>query len=230
VRAELNGANTAWDVILPAVQFFVNNRFCQPISTTPFAVLFNRPAMPTEKKDERSWDQRSIELQQVLYPALKERLELVHQRQNKTFAKRHLTQEKGLELGTEVVLLDPTRENKLAPPYVGSFTVGQRDNLGRYYLYDADGKLHPGAVDITRLKVVSRPLVPADKSSRTYQVEKVLGHRGPPTAREYHVKWVGDDKPTWEPHANFVDIAILDEYERNLGTHPRTRNNKPRRL
>lgn len=231
VRMELDGANTSWDVVLPSVQFFVNNRFCAPIATTPFTVLFGRPAAPTEDKDDRSWNERSHELKEVLYPALKQRLQIVHQRQNETFAKRHLTQEKSLELGTEVVLLDPTRENKMAPQYVGNYTIGQKDNLGRYFLFDSDGNLHPGAVDITRLKPVRRPLVPADVTHRTYTIERILDLRGPPNAREYKVKWAHDRTPTWEPHSNFVDIKLLDDFEREWSARRRnnTNNQRPRR-
>jgi len=226
VRAELNGDNTSWDIVLPAVQFFVNNRFCAPIATTPFAVMFNRPAVPTEEKDERSWEERSDELKHVLNPALRDRLMIVHQRQNKTFAKRHLMLEKPLEIGTEVTLLVSNPENKMDPLYEGLYTVGQRDNIGHYILYDADQKLYPGTVDISRIKVVRRPLAPANATSKTFTVEKILKHRGPPTAREYLVKWAKVRHPTWEPHANFVDIAILDRYHRALIKQRRANNKK----
>ncbi len=232
VRMELDGANTSWDVVLPSVQYSVNNRFCAPIATTPFTVLFGRPAAPTETKDDRSWSERSHELKEVLYPALKQRLQIVHQRQNETFGKRHLTQEKSLALGTEVVLLDPTRENKMAPPYVGNYTIGQKDNLGRYFLFDSDGNLHPGAVDISRLKLVRRPLVPADVTHRSYTIERILDLRGPPNAREYKVKWAHDRTPTWEPHSNFVDIKMLDDFEHEWSARRRNNNNnneRPRR-
>jgi hypothetical protein len=51
-----------------------------------------------------------------------------------------------------------------------------------------------------------------------YEVEAIVGHRGPKHRREYLVRWVGYDESSnsWLSPNNFDDSDIIIEYEKDV--------------
>ena len=43
---------------------------------------------------------------------------------------------------------------------------------------------------------------------------RVCGKSKKRNIRDYLVKWVGDDKPTWEPESNLVGIEVFETYKK----------------
>ena len=54
-------------------------------------------------------------------------------------------------------------------------------------------------------------------SDEEYHVKRILDERrkrwGRGYRHQYLIKWVGYDKPTWEPAREFKDTIALDEWE-----------------
>ena len=48
----------------------------------------------------------------------------------------------------------------------------------------------------------------------TYEVEKILDHRGGTHERLYKVKWKGHKTVTWEPPSNFNSKKCIQDYWR----------------
>ena len=153
IRRVLGTAITHWDVLLPSVTFWLNNRYSESTASTPFALMYGRPALPTEEKDNRPWNERLDEFSVNTPPLIKQRLVLVHSRSNASINRKHRTVTKPLAVGTKVKLLDPHPEGKNSQIYLGDFTVRQRMNDGTYALCDSDGELLKRNVDISMLKI-----------------------------------------------------------------------------
>ena len=51
---------------------------------------------------------------------------------------------------------------------------------------------------------------------QSFEVEKVLDHKGKEGARHYLVKWKGfaQEHNSWEPVANFDDLSVIADYWR----------------
>jgi hypothetical protein len=64
--------------------------------------------------------------------------------------------------------------------------------------------------------VMSEEGVP-QQEHRVEAILKARNARGKGKNRDVYVKWVGHDKPTWEPLENFLDTVALDEFEREWG-------------
>ena len=82
-----------------------------------------------------------------------------------------------------------------------------------YKLREAgDKRVVDGLVPIKHLRLVEEVL---DESEEvTYEVEKILDHRGGTHERLYKVKWKGHKTVTWEPPSNFNSKECIQDYWR----------------
>jgi len=64
------------------------------------------------------------------------------------------------------------------------------------------------------------PAIINDEGEEEWEVERILQERKRRVGRgfrhEFLVKWVGYDRPNWEPASSMKDTAALDEYERSV--------------
>ncbi len=120
--------------------------------------------------------------------------------------------------GSIVNLVDPLRANKWEPKYVGPYTIVRRAQHGAYVLRDAAGDILDRHVPADQLKLLSKRTRRRDQSAPTYEIDRVLDHRGNPGAYEYLVQWkgYGADDNTWEPASNFHDNQCIQSYWRQL--------------
>ena len=209
IRKTLRGNNTNWDLILGEVTCFANSRISSSTNSSPFALMFGRPPWPTEEKSDKPWAEVQATIQRKIYPDIKLVSEVQSSRRNASFARSHKIVSNSLPNGTRVMILDNLRDNKLAPRFVGDYTILQRMSNGGYVLQDSDGTLLNRLVDISHIRV-SR--MGAKRSERSFTIDRILDARGPKDSREYHILW-DDGSDTWEPVHNFVDLAIVDEFE-----------------
>ncbi|KAJ8554956.1 hypothetical protein ON010_g9528 [Phytophthora cinnamomi] len=109
-------------------------------------------------------------------------------------------------------------------------------HISRLKLVDEFGdrpktRLAPGVVDDTRLDVGEELLREdsweLDHMAGEYEVEAILDDRVPlatgieRAVREFRVKWVGYDEPTWEPAANRSCGGLLYDYLRRKRSEQR---------
>jgi len=221
LRKMLAGNNAAWDVYLSLVQFHLNARWCDAINAVPFDVFTGRAALPTAQQEQRSWEERLSDLKERVLPLLPQFSALQAQRNAVIFARKHRIINRVLPEGTRVLVKDENRESKLAPLYVGDFRVVTYIPNQGYVLRDSDQKILERRVDISQLKVVNDDVGDDPKEEepdQSYEVESIIKHRGPPHRRSYYVAWRGypESENSWVHHSQFNDLAIVDEYERNI--------------
>src|SRR5690606_9602164 len=100
--------------------------------------------------------------------------------------------------GAIVMVIDPNRQNKFEPKYIGPYSVVRRTRNGNYQLKDQTGALLERFVPPDQLKLVSKQPRDVDIAGSVYEVEQILKHRGAPGEREYLVKWKHYHERTWE--------------------------------
>jgi hypothetical protein len=111
--------------------------------------------------------------------------------------------------GASVMLIDPVRQNKFQPKYIGPYSVVRRAQNGAYVLRDATGDILERHVPADQLKIISRSPTANDN---VYTVRKITSHRGNPGSYEYLVDWKGYSEKTWEPETNMLDHDVVKVY------------------
>ncbi|KAJ6436038.1 hypothetical protein O9K51_11434 [Purpureocillium lavendulum] len=123
----------------------------------------------------------------------------------------------------------PTR--KLTEKYVGPYQVEQvigGHKLAYRLRLPSTVKIH-NVLPVSSLEPYScrdkEPAEPEDNpfmAESTYEVERVLDHRGPKSRRRYLVKWKGhgEEENSWVPRSDFVDAAFLANYDQSADAGP----------
>ncbi|KAJ6436920.1 cystathionine beta-lyase/cystathionine gamma-synthase [Purpureocillium lavendulum] len=123
----------------------------------------------------------------------------------------------------------PTR--KLTEKYVGPYQVEQvigGHKLAYRLRLPSTVKIH-NVLPVSSLEPYScrdkEPAEPEDNpfmAESTYEVERVLDHRGPKSRRRYLVKWKGhgEEENSWVPRSDFVDAAFLANYDQSADSGP----------
>lgn len=213
VQKTAKGDMSNWAALLPTVQFELNQRVTRRHNSTPFSLMFGRPAISDANGPPLSPEQlieRFKQLHDLVYPAIVGRTSDYNKVVKRHFdAKHKLT---SFPIGAMVMLRKSVDGPKTDPPYSGPFKVAKRSKGGSYLLTDPAGDLHPSPVAPDRLSLIRTP-VEVDPST-TYDIEKIVDHRDRKKTREYLVKW--KDFPasqnTWEPVDNFFDQTSISNY------------------
>ena len=213
-----NGQWNNWDLFIPATQHGMNLRVTKRHGSTPFSLMFARAhnpfkaydAVSSEPLTEEQLQARIKTMTELVFPLILEKTSQSSKKSIVMFQKSHKILDQGFPDGSYVMLNTESRTSKLHPKYEGPFKVLKRTKGGSYTLLDSTGALYPRNVSPDKLKVVSLP----PSSSSSYEVEKILKHRGPVGNREYLVKWKGYSAKsnTWEPAANFESPLIIQQY------------------
>jgi hypothetical protein len=115
---------------------------------------------------------------------------------------------------------------KLLPKWSGPYRiVSKKENYGTYELAELDGSLLRDYHDGSRLKLfLDRSEVLADtpfpqqhlaaiEDDEQWEVEDIVGERRIHKKKQYHVKWRGFPRATWEPVENLNNCdKILQRY------------------
>lgn len=212
-----NGQWNNWDLFIPATQYGMNLRVTKRHGSTPFSLMFARAHNPFKSYDDVSsqpltddqLQERIKSMTEIVYPLIFEKSTQTSQKLIDMFQKSHKILDQGFPEGSYVMLNTESRTSKLHPKYEGPFKVLKRTQGGSYTLLDSTGALYPRNVSPDKLKIVSLP-----NPSPSYEVEKILDHRGPIGNREYLVKWKGYSAKdnTWEPAAHFDSPLIIQQY------------------
>jgi hypothetical protein len=106
----------------------------------------------------------------------------------------------------------------MSPLWEGPFFVIRRSRGGPYLLRDSTSEALIEKVPASQLKLISYEGAP---SPDTYEVEKVVSHKGPPANRSYLVRWKGysAEHDTWVKADDFVARECIDHYWDALRTN-----------
>jgi hypothetical protein len=218
LNKEIQGTKQDWDWFVPNIQLAMNNKVSKRLQTPPFSLLFarhmNKPRLTNSPDTDittlkpMSYEEliKRIEyMHDVVFPAIKERTQLVVKSQKEAFDKAHRIVD--FPIGSYVVAKIPTRKNKSAPVYEGPFEVMQKTNNGTYVLKDTTGALASRNYVPSELKSVSH-----DDNNNIFEVEAILDHRGTPGRRQYKVRWKGYSS-AHDQWVNAKDMNAQDELD-----------------
>ena len=225
IKKLLHGSVNNWPLFVPFAQLTFNQKISSLTGSTPFSLMFgrkfNEPNNLDAEQDEMKlislddWKQHQEKLLSVIYPAISEKIKLVKSKMIKSIDKhRRLLKENSIPSGAIVMLIDPLRQDKFEPKYVGPYTVARRARNGAYVLKDATGDILDRHVPPDQLKLISRTARRSKNDKEIYVIESILDHRGTPGKYEYFIKWKNYDSSqnSWEPATSFLDDSIIRKY------------------
>jgi hypothetical protein len=134
---------------------------------------------------EESFKARLQYLTNIVYPAVKEKINEVNTRRAEYFSKSHrIISSDEFQPGALVMAVDELRSNKTAPRYTGPFMILGRSRGGAYRLKGPDGTLYSRPP--SSLKLVSAQMEFNDHSA---EVDYIVDHRRDRSGTAYLVKW-----------------------------------------
>jgi len=237
IKKMVHGSNMLWPMYVPFAQYTFNIKTASLTGSAPFSLMFGRapnewkdytqepPLLVSLDLDEKrsNWKLHQDKMVSLIYPTISQHI-LTNKNKmvaylNKT---RHALLPKNVAAGTEVYLVDPLKQNKWQPKYIGPYTIIRRAHNGAYVLRDATGDILDRHIPLDQLKVLTGKRSGKNKNteanatrSDVYVVEAIRAHRGDnPSNFEFFVKWEGypEEENTWEPIVSFHDKEILVRY------------------
>lgn len=243
-----NGVGNDWDVYLPSIQLAMNNRISKRLNSTPFSLMFARKMIePYGFKSSNNLPDRNKDISPMSHEELMKRIDYMTDIvfpaiTAKTKAQVELEQAKfndshklvDYSPGSHVMVRIPTKAGQLAPVYEGPYTVVRKNAGNAYILRDETGVLSPRAYTSVELKLISNEeVIERDDEGneiKSYEIEAIINHRGPPKNREYLVRWknYSSEWDEWLKIDNFNDIDFVRRYWKNLGKpYVPPKNSKP---
>ena len=232
IRKLLDGAIIDWDLKVPGVQFALNTRVCENHGSAPFSLFFARafpgfrravlpqpegsvPLAVTEEVTPyttiHEWEHIIKQMEEIVYPALREYRDKIIDKRAKRFNKMHKIVD--YPVSSHVMAYDQTRTSKLDPIYEGPYKIVRRKG-GAYTLQDHDGILLKQNYAPSQLIPVPEPAIPT-KQDEIFTIERVLDHRDDGKGSYiYLIKWKGfnDTYNSWEPTKSFFDTQSIAIY------------------
>lgn len=215
-----HGDWTNWDLFVPAAQFGMNSRITKRHGSAPFTLMFARiqnsfksyQDAVSRPLSDHQLRQRVDHMTRIVFPAIHDKTKSTSTNMTLMFDKQHKIVTDGFPAGSQVMLSVASRQSKLHPQYEGPFKILRRTKGGSYTLLDSTGSLYPKNVSPDKLKIISLPDV-----APSYEVERILDHRGPISKREYLVRWKGysSDQDSWEPASNFDSPLLIQQYHQH---------------
>lgn len=214
----LDGALDTWCDHLPWVQLCMNTRICSRHGSTPFSLMFGRH--PSGLSDYRSndlasafnapeWERHLKVLQQVVYPAIREKVTKARQSAAASFNSSHKIVP-SFPPGSYVMAKDVVNDSKWHAVSEGPFKVRRKNQGGAYELEGLDGAVLPYKFPPEQLQLVPNFTAPEIQS---LVVRNIQDHRGLNQSREYLVQWMDPAVPAqWLPPSSFDGTAMISKY------------------
>jgi phage portal protein BeeE len=143
LRKMVNGHVESWPHYLDFAQLAINSHINSRHGSTPFALMFGR--VPNEFKDYSTSDVSKMDITEMIkrhwshtmhnlvYPAIREKVEMGQQKAEEQFNDAHKLVNPFLP-GSMVMLKDVTRDSKWHAAYEGTFEVVRQNQGGAYIL------------------------------------------------------------------------------------------------
>jgi len=229
VKKLLHGTNIHWPLFIPFAQISFNNKVSALTGASPFSLMFGRTLNelkdysndPTSTSTGKTislddWKEYQDKISSLIFPAISERIASGKDKMTKYMNKtRRLLLPTSIPAGSTVMIIDPHRENKFEPKYIGPYSVVRRAKNEDYVLKDMTGDILDRHIPGDQIKLIARKKRSAADAEH-YEIEKVIQHRGNPGAYEYLVKWKNyeSDSNSWEPQSSFHDTECIQIYWR----------------
>jgi hypothetical protein len=142
------------------------------------------------------------------------------------FIKRHKIIKDDFPPGALVMKQVLPRPNKASPAWDGPYFVVRRNRGGSYLLKDATGCLLPGGTPIHQLRLISYE---NNISPDSFEVEKIVSHRGPTGNREYLIRWkrFSEADDSWVSAQSINSLECIVEYWDSLRKASKPDNAQP---
>jgi hypothetical protein len=217
IKKVVDGAMDRWCDHLDFAQFAHNTHIMDRTGSSPFSLMFGRHpngfrdytchTVPMAF-DQQQWEKHLGQLNKVIYPSIQQRVSEKNAATAAKFNSTHKLHE--FESGQFVMAKDVLRGSKFNAAYEGPFEVIRRNKGGAYLLKDATGSQLPFRFPPSHLKAAPGISKAVEHS---YEVLRILQHRGSGHLREYLVKWVNPDIPdSWLSSEFFDQVSIIESY------------------
>ena len=220
----LKGDVLGWEGYVPVVQMSLNDRILLRHNSQPFSLMFGRRLNSFEAyrdgefSDNLSEEERAKLLKEVkdwgedIWSVISKESEKVGgahaSRGNKR--ERSKTRVEGFKEGDLVLKKVLNRRGKMGECWEGPFEVlGQDMEQGGFKLKELDGRFLNFLVPADQLRRVEQV---AEEEEVSWEVDKILEHRGEEGQRFYKVKWKGRFEPSWEPAEMFDTTECIRDY------------------
>jgi hypothetical protein len=248
LRMFVDWAQDDWAFLAPAAMLAINNRDAASTGVSPFFLDHGYNMEPLDLLEEPRGNENGKTSRQradAIVTKLKGALELAQaamataQQIQEDATNRHREPAVEHQVGDKVWLdmrhIRTDRPSKKLDNRNAKYTVIEKIGSHAYRLDTPAGihnvfsthLLRPAADDpfpSQKLTDYQPPAVLID-GHKEWIVEKIVGERRKRIGRgyrhEFHIKWEGYSRLTWEPAYNFTESAALDEWEAQQGT-PRT--------
>ena len=217
------GVYGSWDLLVPAMQIALNDRFVNRSATRAFVAMFGRlvngfedfRGVQLSDNDEafKELQKRNDAMMEVIFPAIEENIRLRGEAEAEEANKRL---ERGkrrstFKLGDKVMKKVDIQSSKLQQRWEGPFVIVEVNKVtGGFRLENMVGKTLRGEFPPEKLKIV-RSANEGDDEDR-YVVKEIIDHRGSIGNFEYKVKWVGSKMHTWAHELDFDAYDLIRSY------------------
>ena len=238
LRKMMFGETRRWALFLPIVQLAHNNKVSARNGCTPFSLMFTRKMnMFMDHSNVELTDVESSELVKrynqavdVIYPAVEERTKSYNSNMKMLFDKKHNVSVQ-FPSGSYVMVLNPTRSNKMEPFWDGPFVVLRRTTAGTYLLQNnATGDSCGAAVSPERMKTIKL----SERIQGSLEIDYIVEHMvNDDKENLYRVRWKGQksDEDTWEKADAFDDPETVTKYwESILIAGKKSVKSKPKKI
>jgi hypothetical protein len=223
IRKHLHGANNNWPAFVPWAQSCINNKIAELTGSTPFSLMFGRKfnvyqdyssSAPLEVMNEQDWATQQDRMLSIVYPSIAERVSV---QKGKMVARLNKRTPSHLKKGDIVMLRRNEAESgspvgKFEAQYTGPYQIASVSRSGAITLITSTGAPFPRLVRPHQLKFVSHSS--KDFQQETYEIDRILGHKGEGDDRTYLIRWkgYGPEGDTWEPVSNIHTDEVIQDY------------------
>ena len=220
----LKGDVSGWEGYGPAVQMSLNDHILSHHNSRPFSLMFGRRLngfeayQDGEFSDVMTEEQRAELLKEVrdwgedIWSIISEKGKEVGEAHANwgNARERSKTQVEGFKEGDLVLKKILNWQSKMGERWEGLFEVLGRDGeQGGYRLKEMDGRFLNFLVPADQLRRVEQVM---EEEEVSWEVDKILDHRGEEGQRFYKVKWKGRYQPSWEPAEMFDTTGCIVDY------------------
>ncbi|KAF7720356.1 hypothetical protein EC973_000479, partial [Apophysomyces ossiformis] len=139
------------------------------------------PTLKMEKAENKIIDKKYKFVQEVLIPALSERIKEIQKRDHERFSKTHKIVEQQFPIGSKVMIKNVNRNRKIDERYEGLFFIHSITKNGSYILKDKTGTLLSRDVPTSHIVYKAVANVTPDEFEKLkddhYKIQAVIDHR-----------------------------------------------------